>query len=149
MLRKIEENDRALFLQLMDDFYHSPAVTDPINPKNYETTFNFIVRGDHYVDGYMVEFDNETVGYLILSITYSNEVGGYVTWLEELYIDPKYQGQGYGEQTMLDINETLKDSTRAFRLEVSPENEKITNFYKRHGFEERVYLQMYHPNEKK
>lgn len=148
MLRKIEEKDRDIFLEMMDSFYNSPAVTDPINPENYTTTFNFIVRGDHYVDGYMIEFDNEVVGYLLLSLTYSNEVGGYVTWLEELYIDSKYQGKGYGEQTMKDIQEELKDTTRAFRLEVSPENERITNFYRRHGYEERVYLQMYHPNKK-
>ena len=146
MLRKIVENDRDLFLEFMTDFYNSPAVTEPIDPKNFTTTFNFIVKGDPYVDGYMIDFDGNTVGYMILSVTYSNEVGGYVTWLEELYIDPKYQGQGYGEQTMKDIQETLTDTTRAFRLEVSPENEAITNFYKRHGYEERVYLQMYHPN---
>lgn len=148
MIRKIEEKDRNLFLEFMDKFYNSPAVTDKIDPKNYETTFNFIVKGDPYVDGYMIEFDGITIGYIILSVTYSNEVGGYVTWLEELYIDDKYQGNGYGEQTMSDIQEVLKDTTKAFRLEVSPENESITNFYKRHGYEERVYLQMYHPNNK-
>lgn len=148
MLRKIKETDRKIFLQYMNEFYDSDAVVEPIDSKNFETTFKFITKGDPYVDGYMIEFDNETVGYVIVSITYSNEVGGYVTWLEELYISDKYQGKGYGEQTMKDINETLKNTTRAFRLEVSPENESITNFYKRHGFETRTYLQMYHPNKK-
>ncbi len=148
MLRQIVESDREIFLEYMEKFYDSPAVTEPINKKNFTTTFNFIVKGDPYVDGYMIEFDDEIVGYIILSVTYSNEVGGYVTWLEELYIDEQYQGKGYGEQTMKDIQDTLKDTTRAFRLEVSPENESVMNLYKRHGYEERVYIQMYHPNEK-
>lgn len=148
MLRQIVESDREIFLEYMEKFYDGPAVTEPINKKNFTTTFNFIVKGDPYVDGYMIEFDDEIVGYIILSITYSNEVGGYVTWLEELYIDEQYQGKGYGEQTMREIQDTLKDTTRAFRLEVSPENESVMNLYKRHGYEERVYIQMYHPNEK-
>lgn len=146
MLIKIEEKHRSIFLQYMDEFYNSPAVTDPIDPKNHETTFNFIVRGDHYVDGYMIEFDNEIVGYLLLSKTYSNEVGGYVIWVEELYINNNYQGKGYGQITMEEIYETFKDQTKVFRLEVSPENKKIVDFYHRHGYEQRVYLQMYHPN---
>ncbi len=116
MLRKIVESDRKIFLEYMEKFYNSPAVTEPIDSKNFTTTFNFNVKGDPYVDGYMIEFDDEVIGYIILSITYSNEVGGYVTWLEELYIDDKYQGKGYGEQTMKDIQDELKDTTRAFRL---------------------------------
>ncbi|NLY62477.1 MAG: GNAT family N-acetyltransferase [Erysipelothrix sp.] len=100
-----------------------------------------------YVDGYMIEFDGQTIGYLLLSKTYSNEEGGYVTWVEEVYINDKYQGKGYGEITMKDIYQQFKDETKVFRLEVSPENKAIIDFYKRHGYEERVYLQMYHPNE--
>lgn len=147
MLRKIEEKDRQLFLQYMHEFYNSSAVTGKIDPKNYEMTFNFIVKGDMYVDGYMIEFDGQTIGYLLLSKTYSNEEGGYVTWVEEVYINDKYQGKGYGEITMKDIYQQFKDETKVFRLEVSPENKAIIDFYKRHGYEERVYLQMYHPNE--
>ena len=104
-----------------------------------------LIVGNH--DGYMIEFDSQTIGYLLLSKTYSNEEGGYVTWVEEVYINDKYQGKGYGEITMKDIYQQFKDETKVFRLEVSPENKAIIDFYKRHGYEERVYLQMYHPNE--
>lgn len=147
MLRKIIESDREIFLSMMDEFYRTDAVTGQIPKENYTTTFEYILKDDPYVDGYMIEYNNETVGYCIFSITYSNEVGGYVVWLEELFIEEKHQGKGLGKNVMLEIDKLFEPEMNAFRLEISPQNKKLINFYGRFGYETRTYLQMFNPLE--
>lgn len=39
-----------------------------------------------YVAAYIAEHQGAPAGYGLVSLTYSNEAGGLVVWLEELYI---------------------------------------------------------------
>lgn len=141
MIRRIEEKDRALFLAMMDEFYHSPAVLHPIDPACYERGFEELISGGPYLDGYILEYAGEAAGYAILAKTFSTEVGGKVIWVEEVYVRPDFQGKGIGKQFFAYIQSAYAGAAR-LRLEAEPDNERAIALYERLGFEKLEYLQM-------
>ncbi len=87
MIRKINENDRDAFMAMTEDFYNSDAVYYRI-PKEYrERTFEELMRSDVYTEGFIFEKDGKTAGYALISKSFSQEAGGIVVWLEELFAE--------------------------------------------------------------
>ena len=71
--------------------------------------------------------------------TFSQESGGMVTWIEELFLLKEYRGGGRGTE-MVRFIETHFPASR-FRLEAEPDNEKAIRLYKRLGYTELPYVQ--------
>ncbi|NCX09751.1 MAG: GNAT family N-acetyltransferase, partial [Actinobacteria bacterium] len=43
------------------------------------------------------EQDNETTGFAVWHLNYSTWLGKHGIYLEDLYVDPKFRGQGHGK----------------------------------------------------
>lgn len=142
-MRKMQEQDRAIFLQMAKEFYHSPAVFNPVPEEYFERTFAELIARDLYVEGYILEQGTETAGYVLISKTYSQEIGGMVAWIEEIYVRPAFQGQGLGSAFLRWYEQELDlRQVRRLRLEVEPENSRAAALYARLGFEPHGYLQL-------
>ncbi len=141
-IRPMIKEDYERFIELIDEFYHSEAVLHTVNTKNYDITFDLCVKGDPFVTCYMYEEDGEVNGYVLLSFAYSNEVGGMVVWIEEVYVPAKHRGKGIGTALMNFVHEHYKDSAKRFRLEATHDNDKAIALYKSMGYEILDYLQM-------
>ena len=141
-IRKFQEQDKSVYFEFSKKFYHPPAVLHAIDESNFHITFSEIINGSPYAEGYML-FDGETpIGYGLLSKTYSNEVGGMVVWLEELYITEEYRGSGVGTAYFRFIEEQYRGKCKRLRLEVSKENPNAIRLYRRLGYDFLDYLQM-------
>ena len=46
MIRKLKKEERQLYFDLADEFYHSPAVLHPVPAENYKNTFDELMRSD-------------------------------------------------------------------------------------------------------
>ena len=140
MIREIRKDDRALYCDLVDKFYHSDAVNAPVPAENYQTTFDEMMRSDTYLKGYIFEIEGIPCGFALLSKTFSQEAGGLSVTIEEIYIEPAYRGRGLGTSFF----EFLKREIPAmrYRLEVEDDNEGAKRLYERMGFELLPYLQM-------
>ncbi len=83
------------------------------------------------------EVEEETVGYSLLVSFWSNEFGGEVCWIDELYIESGYRSNGYGS-ALLDILEgehTLwANHCAAICLEVYPANKRAETLFLKRGF---------------
>ena len=126
MFRNAEEKDFALYMELAQEFYHSPAVMHPIPAQYMENTFREAMRSDVYIILRILEVDGKAAGYAILSRSFSPESGSPICWIEELYIRKAYRGHGLG--------------TKFFSLEVEPENTGAVALYKRLGFTPLEYV---------
>ncbi len=141
-MRPICIADRERYLAMAEAFYHSPAVLHSIPKKYLERTFEEMLSGSPYVDGYLLLAANGAcAGYVLLSKTFSQEAGGLTVWIEELYVEPIYQGQGIGTMVFEQL-EKLYPACCRFRLEVEPDNLGAVRLYKRMGFEELGYSQL-------
>lgn len=140
MIRKLERSDKELYLQLADEFYHSEAVLHPVPGENIEATFDELMRSDVYTECFIIEKDGCTAGYALISKTFSQEAGGSVVWVEELFIRPEYRGMGLGNK-FFDFLFSERPAAR-YRLEIEPDNVRAAALYKRRGFETLGYGQM-------
>lgn len=141
IIRKAESKDKNLFITLANEFYHLPAVLHTIDISNFEKTFDAVMQPSPFTSLFFAEENGTTAGYVLLSFTWSNEAGGLTVWIEEIYICPEFQGNGLGSELLTFVKNSFPDAKR-FRLEVSPENEKVKKLYRKYGFEFLSYQQM-------
>ncbi len=141
MLRPITEQDRELFVQLADEFYHSSACLHTVPKEYFHKTLDEILADSPYAKGYIFEKDGKAAGYALLSLTYSNEAGGLVCLVEEAYVIPEFQGCGLGKELFAFVEQEFSN-VRRFRLEVTRSNERAISLYRRLGYEELDYIQM-------
>ena len=81
-------------------------------------------------------------GYGLIAKTFSQEAGGMVYWLEELYILEEYRSKGLGSEYFRYMEEHKEEGVTRFRLEVEKENERAWKLYKRQGYDWLEYDQM-------
>jgi len=78
------------------------------------------------------------IGYVVLTLGYSLEFGGRDAFIDELYIQEPFRGQGIGAKALAWVEATARSmGIRALHLEVECENRKAQRFYKAQGFEDR------------
>ncbi|MBO5407825.1 MAG: GNAT family N-acetyltransferase [Clostridia bacterium] len=123
-------------------FFSSPAVCHSIDQTSMETTFSSALKGSPYLRGMILLEETAVIGYVLLSFTYSNEVGGEVVWIEELYLKEAYRGQGYGTKVLQWIIAEYRNRAKRFRLEVTAENTGAKKLYEQLGFSPLPYEQM-------
>ncbi len=141
MIRSISEKDRELYLQLTEEFYHSAAVLHAV-PRTYmEKTFEEITSSGVYAEGFFICDGEEVCGYALISKSFSQEVGGKVVWLEEIYLRENSRGKGLGKEFFSFFKKKYA-SARRLRLEVEPDNVKAQKLYESLGFHELGYKQM-------
>ena len=91
---------------------------------------------------YIFESGGKVAGYALLAKTYSQEAGGLVMWIEEIYVMPEFRGNGIGKAFFSYILQNKPYGVKRFRLEVEKENAGAVRLYKSFGFKFLDYDQM-------
>ena len=85
----------------------------------------------------VAEVDGQVVGYALLISFWSNELGGEICIVDELYIVPALRCRGLAGQlleSLRDRSELWPPTAVAIGLEVSPANSTARRLFVRHGF---------------
>lgn len=142
LIRDVVLNDRERLSKMVSDFHNkTDASLHEIPLENYELTIDECLRSKEFARLLIMEAENEIIGFAVLSFAWSNEAGGKVVWIEELYFDELVRGRGCGKQFFEWLEEEYKDSLR-FRLEVTYKNKGAISLYQRLGYEVLEYYQM-------
>lgn len=141
MIRKVTERDREIYLALAKEFYSSPAVSHTLPDEHFSRTFDEAMRSDDYVGLFMLIADGEVCGYAATAKTFTQEAGGTVIWLEELYVRPAFRSHGLGREFFAFMERELPAAR--YRLEVESGNERAKALYARLGYKQMPYEQMY------
>jgi len=142
-LRKFAESDRAAFLSMCEDFYHSGAADTVISVSQMESSFDQIMQKSPYIQGYIIEADDGgCAGYGIVFPFYSNEGGGLFLMLEEIYVKPAFRSQKLGSFYLENIKEASGLPVKGFKLEICRHNDGARRLYERHGFKPLAYGEM-------
>ena len=141
MIRDITQEDKAVFLNMAQQFYSSKAVSHNIDRHIIETTFDTAINKPHLVRAFIIEDNSIPVGFALLSFYYATEVGGLVVLLEDLYLDESCRGKGLGSEFMRFIEHEYTAAKR-FHLEVAKDNTRAIDLYKKLGYEVLEYVQM-------
>ncbi len=138
MIRKIIPDDKAEYIKMAEDFYNSPAVLSSVPSVNFENTFDELMKSDTYAEAFIFEVDETIAGYGLIAKTYSQEAGGIVVWIEEIYVKEEFRSKGLGSEFITYVKENIP--AKRYRLETEPDNVKAQQLYKRHGFKHLEYI---------
>lgn len=143
MIRTVVPEDKESYIAMTEAFYRSDAVLHCIPREHIQRTFETIINGSPYAHGYIAEQKGKIAGYALLALTYSNEAGGLVLWIEEIYILPEYRDLGLGSELFTFIENLAKNGFARIRLEAEPGNQRAVALYQRMGYGDLSYRQFY------
>lgn len=142
MIRKFEEKDRQIYVEMAHEFYHSEAVLHPVPDEHFEMTASEALRERGYASIFMLEHEGEPAGYGLTAKGYSQEAGGMLMWVEEIYIREAFRSKGLGREFFDYIEKNMGEGVIRLRLEVEEENTRAISFYKKMGYKKLDYIQM-------
>lgn len=142
MIRKFTEQDRQLYVEMAREFYHSDAVLHPVPDQHFEKTADECIRSEDYAQIYLFEWEGQPAGYGLTAKTFSQEAGGFVWWIEEIYIRSAYRSRGLGREFFTYLDQERPGDVSRFRLEVEEDNTRAVSLYERLGYGHLDYRQM-------
>lgn len=78
----------------------------------------------------------DTIGYAILVPYWSNEFGGELLFVDEIYVVPHRRGRGVVRAFMEQLSRAGRNRYRAIALELNPDNRGAEACYRKLGFQE-------------
>jgi GNAT superfamily N-acetyltransferase len=82
----------------------------------------------------MIYSENEVAGYGVIVFFWSNEYGGDIVCIDELYVRQEYRNKGLASEFLL-CQKTAHKNAVALRIETTPSNIAVRKLYQRHGFQ--------------
>ena len=84
----------------------------------------------------IAELENEVTGFAVWHLNYSTWLGKHGIYLEDLYVDPKYRGQGHGKALLRKLAQIcVERGYKRLQWWVLDWNQSAIDFYKSIGAE--------------
>jgi ribosomal protein S18 acetylase RimI-like enzyme len=129
--------DAGFVLAMMQALYIEDPPSVPVDPARFELTIARFL--DEPACGSVVVFAEaeQTRGYALLVPYWSNEYGGTIVHVDELFVVPEARSQGIARQFFDFLDRTQPFGAVAIVLEVSPDNLRAQRLYASLGFSPR------------
>lgn len=93
---------------------------------------------------FVLKKEGYIIGMVSLLFTVSTALGEKVAWLEDMVIDPLFQGQGYGKMLLREVLQRAKLLTcKRISLKTDASNGRAQKMYKELGFEDSTMKVMF------
>lgn len=132
-LKLAERADTDALLQLMREYYEFDHLHFDAPAARF--ALEKFIGNDALGKLWVICHAGETVGYLVLTLGFSFEFGGYDAFVDEVYIRESLRGQGIGKIALQTAEEACRTlDVRALHLEVERENTNAQALYRKVGF---------------
>lgn len=132
--RKFKKSDSEAVARLIKRLYRDDPGEKTMVQKKIYNTFDLFSEHPDFGEIMVFEHENKLVGYAILINYLSNEYGGIVTVIDELFVQKKSRGKGIGTNFINYLVQSKFGNSVAIQLEVSPHNNRARALYERLGF---------------
>jgi ribosomal protein S18 acetylase RimI-like enzyme len=127
------EDDRAI-VAMCEALYEEDPPSDPVTADQMRRTLATLRREPVRGRALVLEIDGRPAGYAFLITFLSNELGGEICTIDEVYVVPAERGRGH---TTALIDALAGSDAVALELEVSPDNVRARALYERLEFRAR------------
>ncbi len=122
------EDLRKMILSL----YSEDPEGEPMNEGKINITITEYQKNPQKINIYLIKEDDTNIGYAILVYVWSNEYGGNILTIDELYVAENYRGKGVATEFFAYVERI--ENIVALQLETTPSNRRTLEYYKRQGF---------------
>src|SRR3989338_2611496 len=133
LMKKGEEN---IVTQYIKGLFLEDPTPQGMSDKKIKKTIKTLL--EHKEKGTIMVFESEKelLGYAMLINFWSNEYGGNVVYIDELFVKKEWRGKGIATQFIKFLEKKRINNAVSLFLEVTPQNKGAEELYKRLGFEE-------------
>lgn len=134
VFRPYQEEDKSALFHLIMGLYAADAAGEEMTSDKIDKTIEVLSQESRAGEILMALDGLTPIGYAILIRYWSNEYGGWLVFIDELFIAESHRGQGAGSSFMHFITAQYFKDVQAFALEVMPSNHQALALYQRLGF---------------
>lgn len=133
----INSSDEDAVVSMMNGLYDEDPASSPVGRNRFLVTVRYFL--DHPDAGKIVLMKeaNRIVGYAITIPFWSNEYGGMIIFVDELFVVRDRRGSGIATAFFEELRRTLPWDAVAMLLEVTPDNQRARTLYESLGFSRR------------
>jgi len=131
--RNYEENDFNELCRMVFSLYREDPEGQPISAANINLTICESIDFPEKLRIVMICADEEAIGYCILVFYWSNEYGGDILSIDEIYIKEEYRNQSIASDFISGLADA-SGSIAAVAVDTTPSNSAATRLYERLGF---------------
>jgi len=132
-LQLAELTHQDLVMELLQEFYLSEHLV--FNPQAAHTALLQLIEDRSLGLIYLINTNNETAGYCVVTFGYSLEFHGRFALIDEFYIREAFRGLGIGAAALHFLEDQCRQlRISAIRLEVDRSNAGARRLYERSGF---------------
>ena len=114
--------------------YEEDAYGQPMSDEKIQRTVRELRARPQKGQITIFEVSQIIVGYAIVIYHWSNEYGGDIACIDEIYVKPAWRGRGIGTAFLDDTASSQGGLLRGLQLEVTPKNDRVMAYYLRRGF---------------
>jgi GNAT superfamily N-acetyltransferase len=135
MWRLAEPGDDDSVVEMCLQLYDEDPGVLPVRPENIRATLQALRREPYRGQAVVLEVEGQLSGYALLIAFWSNELGGDICEVDELFVVPERRSQGHGKSLFEAISQgDLWPTPVAIVLGVTPDNVRARRLYERLGF---------------
>ncbi len=136
MWRLADPKDDFAITQLSHALYEEDPSPDPVSLENITRTLLALRERPERGRAIALELDGAVRGYALVIAFWSNELGGEVAIVDELYVAPDARGRGHGSEFFAGLagGAAWAPPSVALSLETTPANARARRLYERLGF---------------
>jgi len=132
--RQFETTDYNKLKKLIKSYYQEDTTEKPIDSNKIQVTISELSSQPEKGNILIIEQEGLIIGYCILINYWSNEYGGNLLHIDELYVLPEYREKGAGTSLIKYLVDNKYNNSVAIQVEVTALNKKAKKFYERNGF---------------
>jgi ribosomal protein S18 acetylase RimI-like enzyme len=130
----ITQNHWEVLEPMVKDFWAIEQI--PFSSENALQVWQKALVQPDFVRAWLLEFESQVVGYVVLTFGFSLEYGGLDAYVDELFVKPEFRGRGFASQVLEFLKlECQKSNVVALHLEVDADNHSAKSLYAKLGFE--------------
>jgi ribosomal protein S18 acetylase RimI-like enzyme len=124
-------------LRMMRKLYEEDGQPLRVNPATFPSTIDYVLANPASGRIVLLTDNHVLYGYALLASYWSNEWGGVVLLLDELFVDEEFRGRGIAKSLLKYLERERPFGAVVAALEVSWHNTRAQALYESMGFAER------------
>jgi len=132
--RPYHPSDEPVLTRYILDLYADDISGKPMTEQKIRNTIAMLTAKPDLGSILIIESGEEVAGYAILVNFWSNEYGGIMLNIDELYVTPPHRGKGFASALIRHLAETRYNNAVALQLEVGAGNTAARRLYDSLGF---------------